>query len=178
MIRGIATNIVGALLLLALLTSPVQAQEVSETPFVPTEEATVVVEQPSEPEVEVTVIPIPDGGGVVVVDRNPLEDPEVQMSFVEFLTAVALSVISGVGLGLGVLAIIFKVLEDKRAQDFSEKLYQAQPPEQQERIHEIFNKMVESVDKVIAFVERATDGLPNETGPLTRRVPVPPPTQD
>lgn len=63
--------------------------------------------------------------------------------------------------GGGGLAILYRVLENRNVQDIVEKTYESWNPDTQETIKGVITGLKETNDRLMTFLERVTDGLPN-----------------
>lgn len=136
------------LALLFALALPASAQDETETPAppTPTVEATAVV----------TEIPIPDDGDVIIVEP-PSDGNEISINVVVFASIIITSVLAGGG----ILAVLYRIMDRREAQDAVEKFYEAASPEQQAFIRDVVTGYKELSDRLVTFMEKVTDGLPN-----------------
>jgi len=135
-----------------LLVGGVSAQESTDTP---TPEGTSVVGD------DVTILPAPEGGSVVVI--NPKQDETDQQPDGGFnLRDFVLGVISGgAGVLTGILGIVGKLKNDKPALDAIEWAGKNVPPEIVLKMAGLGNALKDAGYVLV----KVTDGLPNDVEP-------------
>lgn len=96
----------------------------------------------------------------VPTEQPPVELPpdSVVTSGGQLLLLLGLAVLSGGGL----LAVLYRFLENKQVLDTSEKLYQSTPPETQKFINDLVAGLHETTNRLLTYLDKITDGKPNE----------------
>ncbi len=140
--------------LFALSPLAVNAHDVDATP---SPEVTDVVNVPPVDQLPVEVTEAAPNPPPVVVVNNPASN-EIPMSVVNIFYVVIATILTGGGL----LVIISRLLENKQARDNAEKLFLAQSPEAQRHQRELFEMLSGVTLKLIDFLDKSTDGQPNE----------------
>lgn len=73
--------------------------------------------------------------------------------------------------GGGALAVVYRVLDNKDVQDTAEKLYESWSPDTQETIKDVLAHYREVNQRVMGFLDKVTDGKPNDSKLLTDALP-------
>jgi len=142
MFRNLLFGILFVVLLLAFATA-VLAQDVTAEP-------TIVVTVEPPPPVDEPSVPIPDDAIILTGG--------------ELLMYLGLAVFAGGG----ILAVIYRFLDNRDVRDRFEKVYLGASPEQQQILHRVIEGYEETNRRILDFAKAVTDGLPN-LPPTTQR---------